>query len=140
MLTIEARSLARRQPLIPEWQAPVPQVEVGGAVTLRALLSHLVTSEVEAFRKRQEQRGLLQVLSREEVAAGVERGKVATGSQDLHQEVDTDAAIATAVQAFEDGIYLVVLDGEEQRELDSPLKLGPDSRVTFLRLSLLAGG
>jgi hypothetical protein len=44
------------------------------------------------------------------------------------------------LQAFEDGLYLVVLDGQEQRSLDAQLFLQPDSRVAFVRLTMLAGG
>jgi hypothetical protein len=51
-----------------------------------------------------------------------------------------EASIATALQAFEDELYLVLIDGEEQRELDRQIYLQPDSRVTFLRLAMLAGG
>lgn len=48
-------------------------------------------------------------------------------------------AIGTALRAFEDGLYLVILDGKEQRDLDEQVFPGPDSHVTFLRLVMLAG-
>ena len=41
---------------------------------------------------------------------------------------------------IEDGLYLVVVDGVEQRSLDSQVFVNPDSRVTFVRLVMLAGG
>jgi hypothetical protein len=44
------------------------------------------------------------------------------------------------LQAFEDGLYLVIVDGNEQRDLDQQVFLQPDSRVAFVRLALLAGG
>ena len=140
MLTIEARSMARRQPLVPACQVPLPVGVAEEGLTLRGLIIHLVTAEVGAFRDRQQGRGLLRVLSRDEIASGAARGKVTSRGRDLVQEVDTDLAIAAALEAFEDGIYLVLLDGLEQSELDRPLNLSPDSRVTFLRLVLLAGG
>jgi hypothetical protein len=49
-------------------------------------------------------------------------------------------AVATALQAFEDGIFLVVIDEQEQRTLDQEVFVQPDSRLTFIRLSMLAGG
>ena len=49
-------------------------------------------------------------------------------------------ASAVALEAFEDGIYLVIVDGEEQRELDRQIFLQPDSKVAFVRLVMLAGG
>jgi hypothetical protein len=48
--------------------------------------------------------------------------------------------VAAALQAFEDGLYVIIVDGEEQAELDRDVSLQPDSRVTFVRLAMLAGG
>jgi hypothetical protein len=62
------------------------------------------------------------------------------GGRDLDQKVDADEAVATALEAFEDGLYLVVVDGQELRNLDAQVFLQPDSRVAFVRLTLLAGG
>jgi hypothetical protein len=43
------------------------------------------------------------------------------------------------LQAFEDGLYLVAVDGVEQRNLDARIFLAADSRVVFIRLVFLAG-
>jgi hypothetical protein len=57
----------------------------------------------------------------------------------LHQSVDPGQAVAAALLAFEDGLYLVILDGEEQRELDRQIFLQADSHMVFVRLVMLAG-
>jgi hypothetical protein len=111
----------------------------GEPLTLRALISRIVAQEVAAFRERQERRSLVQVLSAREIADGAAKGKVDSGGRELHQVVDAGQAIATALRAFEDGLYLVILDGKEQRDLDEQVFPGPDSHVTFLRLVMLAG-
>ena len=59
------------------------------------------------------------------------------GESDVHQEVDEEQAVATAIQAFEDGLYLVVLDGEERKDLDRPVPLTDESRVAFVRLAMI---
>ena len=142
MITVELRVLGRKQESLPGLSVPAPPQPGKGSspLTLRDLISTIVRREVEAFRERQEDRRLLRTLSKREIDAGAERGKVDMGSRDLHQEVDEEAAVATALQAFEDGLYLVLIDEEEQRDLDREVRLGPDSRVTFLRLAMLAGG
>ena len=61
------------------------------------------------------------------------------GGRELHQPVDADSAVTTALQAFEDGIYLVILDEKEQRDLDREVHLRPDSHLVFVRLVMLAG-
>lgn len=138
MLTIEAKAIGQRKPLLSDWSVPAPE----GATTLRKLLDRIVRAEVDAFHKRQDDRRLFRALTAKQVAGGAAKGKIVTG---LHEEakptqVNPDEAVAVAVQAFEDGMFLVVIDEEERKELDADLLLKPDSRVTFIRLSMLAGG
>jgi hypothetical protein len=51
-----------------------------------------------------------------------------------------EQAIGTALEAFEDSIYLVILDEKEHRDLDAQVYVQAESRITFVRLTLLAGG
>jgi hypothetical protein len=142
MLTVSATALGRKKTLLADWSVPFPPDlrPDGDRLTLRDLISRIVRAEVEAFRHRQDERRLTRALTADDVAAGALRGKITAGGQDLKQDVDPEQAVGTALQAFADGLYLVVLDGEEQRELDRELFLRPDSRVTFVRLAMLAGG
>ena len=83
---------------------------------------------------------VLQVLTAVQIAEGAAKGKIEMGGKEPSPEVDPGAAIATALQAFADGLFLVILDGQELKDLDQQIALLPDSRVTFLRLTMLAGG
>ncbi|HVK15845.1 MAG TPA: hypothetical protein VM533_02790 [Fimbriiglobus sp.] len=144
MLTVDARAIGRRQPLLSDWSVPLPP-DVGpdgGQTTLRKLIDRIVRAEVHAFQSRQEERKLFRALTAREIAEAAAKGKVAAG---LHEEatpqtVNPDEAVGVALQAFEDGLYLVIVDDEEQKDLDRELFLKPDSRVTFVRLTMLAGG
>jgi hypothetical protein len=141
MLTISGKALGQRKPLFADFSIPFPpDLGDGGAVTLRDLIGRIVRAEVEAFRQRQEERRLLKALTAKQIAESAQRGKIDSGGSDLDQQVDIEEAIGTALQAFEDGLYLVVIDEQEQRSLDAQVFLKPDSRITFLRLTLLAGG
>jgi hypothetical protein len=141
MITISGKTLGKKKPLFADWSIPFPpDLGDGGTLTLRDLISRVVRGEVEAFKGRQQERKLLRALSAADIDRGVARGKVDLGGRDLEQQVDTDEAVGTALQAFEDGLYLVILDGEEQRELDKQVFLQPDSHVAFVRLAMLAGG
>ncbi len=140
VLTISARAMGKRKPLVPDWQIPWPPDEGGGeALTLRELITGIVHNEVQTFEKRQEERKLIRILTEREIESGLEKGRVDSGGRDLHQKVNADEAVGTALQAFEDGLYLVFLDDEEQRDLDKQVFLRPDSKLTFIRLSMLAG-
>ena len=141
MLTISGKALGRKKPLFADFSVPFPpDLGDGGAVTLRDLIGRVVRHEVEAFKQRQEERKLFRALTARQIEEGAARGKVDLGGRDLDQKVDVEGAVGTALEAFEDGLYLVVVDGQEQRSLDAQVFLQPDSRVAFVRLTMLAGG
>jgi hypothetical protein len=141
MLTISGKALGRKKPLFADFSVPFPpELGDGGALTLRDLISRVVKHEVEAFKQRQEDRKLLHALTARQIEEGAARGKIDMGGRDLNQKVDVEESIGVALEAFEDGLYLVVVDGQEQRSLDAQVFLQPDSRLAFIRLTMLAGG
>jgi hypothetical protein len=141
-LTISGKSLGARKPLFADWSIPFPPEWSGeGGLTLRRLISRVVRLELAAFRQRQQERLVLRALTARQIVAAAERGKIEMGASDVApQPVDDDEAVAVACQAFEDGLYLVVIDGHQQRDLDRQIYLQPDSHITFVRLTMLAGG
>jgi hypothetical protein len=142
MLTIHGKAIGRKKPLFADWSIPLPpDLADGRGLTLRDLIARIVRAEVAAFRDRQEERRLVRALTARQIEEGVAMGKVDMGGrEEPPPPVDEAAAVAAALQAFEDGLYLVVLDGQEQRRLDQEVFLQPDSAVTFVRLVMLAGG
>lgn len=141
MLTISGKALGRKKPLFADFSVPFPpDLGDGGALTLRDLLTRVVKNEVEAFKQRQEDRKLLHALTARQIEEGAQRGKIDMGGRDLNQKVNVEEAIGMALEAFEDGLYLVVVDGQEQKSLDAQVFLQPDSRIAFVRLTMLAGG
>jgi hypothetical protein len=141
-LEISGKAIGSKRPLFADWSLPFPpEWEGEGGLTLRDLIGRVVRQEVQAFRERQHERQVFRALTARQVAEGAERGKIAAGGSDVpEQNVDEDEAVAVACQAFEDGLYLVVIDDEDQREIDRQIHLRPNSRVTFVRLAMLAGG
>ncbi len=119
----------------------VREVEVPtGESRLRDLIAAVVRSEVDAFQMRQLDGRLLQVLSPEQIAAGTEVGKITSGGSDLDQEVDPDAAVATALEAFDDGLYFVFVDDQQIQGLDERVGVTAGSTLLFVRLVPLVGG
>jgi hypothetical protein len=140
--TISGKAIGDRRPLFADWSIPFPpEWADAGGITLRDLIGRVVRSEVDAFRARQEERQVFRALTARRIAEGAEKGKIEMGGSEVGlQKVDEDEAVAVACQAFEDGLYLVVIDGDDQREIDREIYVRPDSRVTFVRLTMLAGG
>ncbi len=139
---VEGKVAGQKRPLFTDWRIALPPVwEAGGdRLKLRDLIISIVTREVEAFKKRQEARKLDRILSRTDIEAGRGKGKIDPQAKDLKQAVDLDDAVASALQAFQDGLYFVFIDEVQQSSLDSEVYLKTGSRVVFLRLVALAGG
>jgi hypothetical protein len=141
-ITVEGKMLGQRKPLFSDWWIDLPPEgeDASERLTLRALITRLVREEVRAFGGRQEQRRLTRVLTKTEIDERVARGKVDMGGHDDAGIIDPEAAVAAALQAFEDGLYHVFIDDEQQQKLEGEVYLKPQSRVTFLRLVALVGG
>ena len=144
MITVKGKVVGQARPVFPDWSLPLPpEMGSAGQLTLRALITRIVLEEVEVFKLRQQERRLTRVLSPADIGRGAVSGKVSMGGLDGRsgeQEVDADAAVAAALQAFEDRFYYVFIDDVQGEALDQPVNLRLNSAVTFLRLVPLAGG
>jgi hypothetical protein len=142
-LTIEGKRFGRgAKALFPNFQMPLPDAWRSGAtITVRDLLDTVVRSEVAAFQTRQEARTVLQTLSPAQIAEGVAKGKIDSGGrEDERQPVDADESVKVALQAFEDGLYYVLINDDQKTSLSDSFLVKSETRVTFLRLVALAGG
>ncbi len=141
MLTISAKAVGRKKPLFEDFSVPSPSaLAAGQPVTLRDLIDHVVRAEVAAFEERQTERRLLKALTARQIVDALAAGKVQAGGSELDQHVAPEQAVATAVEAFADGLFLVVVDETEVKELDRVVPLTASSRLTFIRFTMLAGG
>jgi hypothetical protein len=141
-MLVETRVLGKKSRSLDNWFVPLPpdwSDSGDGGITLRALITRIVREEVKAFARRERARRLVRVLSDRDILDGAARGKIESGGRPATTHVDEDAAIGAALQGFEDGLYLVVLDGVEQRDLDRQVFINSESRIVFLRLTFLAG-
>ncbi len=142
-MLITGKALGSKKRLFEDWSFPVPpQIEGGDSgLTLSQLIARIVRSEVQSFQQRQQDRQFLRALTTSQIEQAAQRGKIEMGNSEVGiQAVDADQSVAVALQAFEDGLYLVVIDEVEHRELEQQVYLQDDSRITFIRLTMLTGG
>ena len=141
-LVIEGQLFGRNRSLFPDLSLPVPPLwQTDAPLTLRDLITEIVSEQVRAFQERRADRRFLHTLTASQIEGGVERGKIDMGGRTEEEpDVDPDAAVAAALLAFEDGLYYVFVDNEHRTSLNDEIKLRTESRVTFLRLVALAGG
>lgn len=109
----------------------------GSPYRVRDLIAKLVRESVRDFHLR-EKGDAFAVLTSEAVAEGLRKGKFGRGREEA-QTVDLEAATGQALQAFEDGLFLLFVDDEEKRSLEEAVYLRPDTRITLIRLTALTG-
>lgn len=143
-ITITGGQAGRKQALFPEWQLPYLESwqAAKGRITLHDLIAQVVEAEVTAYQQRQAEQQTLRLLTARQIAEGAAKGKIDSGGRELDPAAiaDPETALATALEAFKDGLYFVFIDGNQVEKLDTPLQLTPNSTVKFLRLVALAGG
>ena len=136
------RPWAKKNRCLPISAVPLPPGTGGeDQLTLGRIIEYIVRSEVASFRERQSERRLVRRSLPARSKRGAAQGKISSGGAEIDpQQVDEEAAVCTARQAFVDGLYFVVIDEKQFRDLDSRVPLQPESRITFIRLTLLTGG
>lgn len=103
-------------------------------LTVRELIRSRVWQEVNEYNARRNGffQGLVQPTDAERELNGY---RLARG-----RHVDFERQLSAALEAFNRGHVLVLVDDRQLEDLDDELVLGPGSEVSFLRLVPLAGG
>ena len=140
VIIVEGKIVGQRRPMFPDWRLPLDERGESDPFTLRSLIERVVREEVRAFQDRREERRFVRAISERDIQAGAEHGKITMGGRKNEPDVDSEDAVGQALLAFEDGLYYVFVDDEQVESLDAPVTLRDESRVTFLRLTALAGG
>ena len=102
----------------------------GHPSTVRELLEGTARSVYNAFLERKRSRVPEQIES---------EGKISFGFFYNDKEVPEEDAVSTALQAFEDGIAVLFIDGVRYEDLDSKINADDIETLTFVKLTMLAG-
>lgn len=117
----------------------IPYVLEAVPATLKELIVACVTTEVQRYNAKREEIPLVSFLNPQQIEEQAEAGKIAFGDIDNLQQVVEDKALDTAFQAFEDGLFVVFIDGVEIKTLDEEVEIKDRSEVAFIRLTFLVG-
>lgn len=79
------------------------------------------------------------VCSQEEIEQKAASGKIDFGVLKSSADVTEKQAVETALQAFEDGLVVVFIDGIRYENVDEKIELMGTETVTFVRLTMLTG-
>jgi len=111
-----------------------------GTGTLRDLLTELVRLEVDRYEQRRAEQLVLRILTPADFARAPDVGRVVSGGRVVPAAASTDVAVERALEAFRDGLYLVVFDGSQIEDLDTAVVVTSESRLRLVRLVALSGG
>jgi hypothetical protein len=103
-------------------------------LSVRELIRSRVYQEVQDYNLRQPQvyRGLVQPTDAERTLNGFEMKKP--------RQIDWKQQFDKAIEAFEANQILILVDDRQVDCLDEEIVIGPRTRVSFLRLTMLVGG
>ena len=108
-------------------------------VTTAELIVAVVIRQVQEYNERLDQNDLLKYLTDAEIEEKATSGKVSFGVNYNGLPADAEKAIRNALQSFEDGIFRVFLNDTELESLDEIIQLQEGDKLTFIRLTMLAG-
>ena len=132
-ITIKLKRLGKKRVKLFEFTLNA-QVE-----TLKALITQTVINEVTRFNEKQENPLIVPFLTAKEIKIEEKQGKVSFGDRQNRIKADKDDAIENAILAFEDGIFVVFIDDEEIKALDTKIEVTEKSEIVFMRLTFLTG-
>ena len=134
-LVVSVKQLGRKKPVIGARDLVLDQ-EPGD---LRGLISAIVIQEVARYNAKTPEEPILLHLTQESVDDAAEAGKVGFGARYNEKNQDPAAAVANALQSFEDGLFRIFVNDDEVEGVDTALSLKDGDRLTFIRLVMLAG-
>ncbi len=105
--------------------------------TLRALIEESVRTCIQSYRARAKSAGAPLTDGQWENMRAV--GKFAFGVHYNAGEIDEETAIATALQAVEDGLVRIFKGQDELTDLNETIAITEGDELTFVRLTMLSG-
>jgi hypothetical protein len=136
-LTVSAKQLGQKRALISNKAIEIE--DIGPSPTVQRLIEAVVDQQVREYNSKPLERNLLPFLDQQAIDANATTGKLGFGSIYNEAKADPSAAKKTALQAFEDGLFVVFADDKEFTHADETIDIHPTTVITFIRLTFLAG-
>jgi len=134
------KQLGKKRPLLKDRVIEI--AEIGPVPSLKTLLEAVVEQQVNEYNQKMsesDESGMEKQPALGYLPILTDTGKAGFGSIYNQHKADLVKACETALQAFEDGLFAVFLEEEELKDLGQPVALTPQKRITFIRLTFLAG-
>lgn len=141
-ITIALKQLGKKSAILHE------QIELGELnkpVNLRSLLSALVVQQVRQFEQipiqtmESTDNLTLQPFTNDSLLSMMSAGKFHFNVRFDASSIKLDEAISTALQSFEDELFVVFLDDEKIDSLDAEISIEETTVLTLIKLTFLSG-
>ena len=132
---VQVKSAGKRRAALEKRAYELPE----GIVTLKDLIAAVVDTEVSAYNSKRMDTVVTHFLTEEELEGDARRGKIGFGRMASGQKADCEKARAAALQAYEDGLFRVFVNGDEQSSLEAEAAVSEGDTLTFVRLAFLSG-
>lgn len=129
------KAVGKRKPVLELVESSLPD----DTACLEDAIRAIVTDQVRQFNDRSLDQAIFSYLSPEQLEDQAQAGKVGFQAAYDDRKADEAKSIQTALQAFEDGIYKVLMDEHVVESLREPLVIRPEAIFTFIRLTMLSG-
>lgn len=136
-LIINVKAAGRKHAILEKQHAEID--DLGNNPSVQELITAVVKQQVNAYNSKPFEKNVLPFLTSEQIEGQTASGKVGFGSIYNEQKADPAKAQEAALQAFEDGMYAVFADERELTKLSELVALTPETVITFIRLTFLAG-
>ena len=136
-LTVSAKQLGRKHALISNKVIDIE--DIGPNPTVQQLIEAVVDQQVGEFNNKPFEKSLLPFLDQAAIDENAGSGKIGFGSIYNEAKADAVAARKTAIQAFEDGLFVLFADDREFKTPGETIQIHPHTIITFIRLTFLAG-
>lgn len=118
---------------------PVPFVLQNNPQTIQELITETVRTCVNQYNDRLEHASILQSITAEDIADQEKSGKIGFQVNYGEKSADFQQALENALCSFEDGIYRIFIDDQAAESLAQPIHITENTKLTFVRLTMLAG-
>lgn len=139
-LTISVKQLGKKHPLLQE-QTVVLDTDTA-LITVRTLITLVVQQQIDQFNTASfevEDVDQYHFPKDHYLPILTDTGKIGFGALYNHNKPDVLKAQETALQAFEDGMYVIFYGEEELTTLEQEVNLNDSKTATFIRLTFLVG-
>ena len=108
-------------------------------ITIRELIRERVYQEVQDFNRKQDQQvfcGLVQPTDTERVL----NGNRTEYRLKRHREIQWKSQFDKAVESFDHNGFLILIDDKQAESLDQEFVIEHGTQISFVKLTMLAGG